>query len=56
VTAPSTTPQSLDDHDHGMVLKWVIERVKEAYKRTNGRNILSYPGIWYDEKTPFLPL
>lgn len=55
VTAPSTTLQSLDDHDHGMVLKWVIERVKGAYKRRNGRNIQSYPEFWYDGKRPFYP-
>ena len=55
MTAPSATLQSLDDHDHGMGLKWVIERVKKAYKRTNGRNIQSYPGIWYDGKRPFYP-
>ena len=54
MTAPSTALQSLYDHDHGMALKLVIERANEAYERRNGRSILSYPGIWYDGKRPFL--
>ena len=56
MTAPSTSLQSLDEHDHGMVLNMVIKRANETYKRRNGRNILSYPKIWYDGKHPFYPL